>query len=127
MRLIALLLCALALPAFSAQNATVTFSAPNTGGTPAGYRIYRDNVLVGPVQSGQTLTGFFPTDTGSFVVSVESHNAACGSTGLPACPRVNQTVVLGPPPIQPPGPVINVIVRAPCAEATPPTCTLVIN
>lgn len=125
-RLLLAALCVLAFPAFAQQSGTVTFDPPATGGAPAGFRLYRDNVLVGPVTSGQLVAGLFPTNTGSWVFSVETHNAACGASGLPACPRVNRTVTLGPPPLQPPGPVISVTVDAPCARATPPTCTVTV-
>ena len=126
MRYLAGLLALVALPAFAQQSGTVTFGAPTTGGTPAGYRLYRDTTLVGPVTSGQTITNLFPANAGTWTYAVESHNAACGTTGLPACPRVSVTYTLGPPPLQPPGPVINVIIQAPCATASPPTCTVTV-
>ena len=120
------LLALVALPALAQQAGTVTFDVPTTGGTPAGYRLYRENVLVGPVTSGQTIANLFPANTGTWTCAVESHNAACGASPLPACPRVSFSRTLGPPPLQPPGPVINVTVTAPCATAQPPTCTITV-
>ena|SRR5688572_6752163 len=119
MRLIAagLLLC-LAMPAFAQQSGTVTFGAPTTGGAPTGYRLYRDGTLVGPVTSGQTVANLFPANTGTWVFAVEAFNA----TG--AGPRVSTTVTLGPPL---PGPVINVVIDAPCAKANPPTCVITVS
>lgn len=114
----AVLLLLVCLPAFGQQAGTVTFDAPTTGGAPTGYRLYRDNVLVGPVTSGQTIPNLFPANTGTWVIAVESFNTAGPG------PRVTKTVTLGPPPIQPPGPVINVVIDAPCAKASPPTCTI---
>jgi len=122
--LAALALLCFSLPCAAQQSGTVTFDVPTTGGTPAGYRLYRENVLVGPVTSGQTIANLFPANTGTWTFAVETHNAACGASPLPACPRVSFTRTLGPPPIQPPGPVINVTVTAPCATASPPTCTI---
>lgn len=115
--LVAALLC-LVMPVAAQQSGTVTFDPPTTGGVPTGYRLYRDNVLVGPVTSGQTVANLFPANTGAWAIAVESFNTAGPG------PRVTKTVTLGPPPIQPPGPVINVVIDAPCAKATPPTCTV---
>lgn len=113
-------LLALSLPAFAQQSGTVTFNAPTTGGPPAGYRLYRDDTLIGPVTSGQTVAGLFPANTGSWLIEVEPLNSAG------AGPRLGLTVTLGPP-VQVPGPVINIAISAPCATAQPPTCTVVVT
>jgi hypothetical protein len=125
--LIVLAFCVMSLGALAQQSGVVNFGPPIAGGAPAGYRLYRDGVLVGPVTAGQTVANLFPANAGAWTFAVESHNAACGATPLPACPRVTPTIsptVLGPPPLQPPGPVINVTITAPCATASPPTCTI---
>jgi hypothetical protein len=119
--LLAFALLVASLPALAAQDGTVTFSPPTSGGAPTGYRLYRDGTLVGPVTSGQTIPGLFPNDTGTYVIGVEALNTAGAGT------RVNRTVVLGPPPVQPPGPVINLTINAPCATSNPPTCTIVVT
>jgi hypothetical protein len=128
MRLLAgILLLAFSLPLAAQQSGVVNFGAPIAGGAPAGYRLYRDGALVGPVTAGQTVPNLFPANTGAWTFAVEAHNAACGTTPLPACPRVTPAIsptVLGPPPLLPPGPVINVTITAPCATASPPTCTI---
>jgi len=113
-----LVLCLLALPAFAAQNGTITFDVPNTGGAPTGYRLYRDGTLVGAVTSGQTFTALFPNDIGTYTIGVEAFNA----TG--AGPRVNKSVVLGP---VVPGPVRNLVITLNCATTTPPTCTVTVT
>ena len=129
MRLLAgLLLLIVCTPAFAQQSGTVTFSPPDTGGTPTGYRLYRDNTLVGPVTPGQTISGLFPADTGTWTFGVEAFNAACGVSPLPACTRVTTPpITLGGPPLQPPGPVIGLIISAPCATTSPPTCTVTVT
>ncbi len=78
-----------ALPAFAAQNGTVTFDVPNTGGAPSGYRLYRDGTLVATVTSGQSVTALSPVDVGTIVLGVEAFNAAG------AGPRVNKSYTLG--------------------------------
>jgi len=122
--LVTALLCALAVPAFAAQNATITFDVPNTGGAPTGYRLFRDGTLIGAVTSGQTLTALFPNDVGTYLVGVESWNAACGVSPLPSCPRVNKSVTLG---LAPPGPVRNVVIACPVPEVTPATVTCTVT
>lgn len=107
-----------ALPLNAAQNAAFTFDIPNTGGTPTGYRVYRDNTLVGSLTSGQSLNAFFPNDTGTYLVGVEAFNA----TGPGS--RVNKTVVLGP---AVPGPVRNLVITLNCATTTPATCTVTVT
>jgi hypothetical protein len=114
-----------AYQAVAQQSGVVQFSPPTTGGAVAGYRLYRDNVLVGAVTPGQTVAGLFPANTGTWTFGVEAHNAACGASPLPACTRITTPpITLGPPPLQPPGAVINVVITAPCATANPPTCSI---
>lgn len=134
MRYVAVLLAgALASPALAQQAGTVTFGvAPASPdfGAPAGFRLHRDTTLVGPVTSGQTFPTLFPANVGAWTFAVEAWNAACGSTPLPACPRVTPVVSptrLGPPPLLPPAPVINVTIDAPCARLSPPTCTITVS
>jgi len=114
----AVLLALIALSAFAAQNATITFDVPNTGGAPTGYRLFRDGALVGSVANGQTLTALFPNDVGTYLIGVEAFNA----TG--AGQRVNKSVVLGD---VVPGPVRNLLITLNCATTSPPTCTVVIT
>lgn len=122
MRLIAAVLCVLAsFVAYAAQNGTVTFDVPNTGGAPSGYRLFRDGVLVGTLTSGQTLTALAPNDVGTYVIGVEAVNATGPGT------RVNKTVVLGPPPLPVPGPVRNLQITLNCSTTTPPTCTVAVS
>jgi len=118
MRLLAVVAVLVALPAFSQQAGTVTFGAPTTGGAPTGYRLYRDNVLVGPVTSGQTVANLFPANVGTWAFAVEAFNAAG------AGPRLSTTVTLGVPA---PGVPVSIVITAPCANATPPTCTISVN
>lgn len=111
---------ALAVPpaAFAAQDATITFSPPITGGAPTGYRLYRDSTLIGSVSSGQTLTALFPNDIGTYAIAVSAFNA----TG--EGPKVTQTVTLG---AVVPGPVQNLTITLKCATASPPTCTVIVQ
>jgi hypothetical protein len=111
-------LACLAPAAFAAQDGTITFSPPVTGGAPTGYRLYRDSTLVGTVSSGQTLTALFPNDVGVYQIGVEAFNA----TG--AGPRVTQTVTLG---AVVPGPVTNLKITLNCATTSPPTCTVTVQ
>ncbi len=122
MRIVAgLLLSAfLALPAIAAQDGTITFDLPNTGGAPSGFRLYRDGAVVATITSGQTVTALAPIDVGTFVIGVEAFNATGPAT------RVNKTVTLGAV-LQVPGPVRNVQIRFACAERTPATCTVTIT
>lgn len=113
----AALAAAVALGAHAAQNATITFDVPSTGGAPTGYRVYRDGTLVGAVTSGQTLTALFPNDTGTYTIGVEAFNA----TG--AGPRVNKSVVLA---LAAPGPVRNLVITCP-VPATPATVTCTVT
>lgn len=115
--LFTLLAVSASFAALAAQNGTVTFDVPNTGGAPTGYRLYRDGTLVGSVTSGQTFTALFPNDTGTYVIGVEAFNA----TG--PGPRVNKSVTLSP---LVPGPVRNVVITCPVPPA-PATivCTIV--
>lgn len=115
--LLAAALCALAFSALAQQSGVVQFDPPNTGGAPAGYRLYRDNVLVGAVTPGQAVSALFPSNTGTWVIGVEAFNA----TG--AGPRVNKSVTLG---VVAPGPVRNFVITLNCAGTSPPTCTVVI-
>lgn len=105
-------------PVFAAQDATITFSPPVTGGAPTGYRLFRDGTLIGAVATGQTLTALFPNDVGTYQVGVEAFNAT--GTGQ----RVTKTVVLG---AVVPGPVTNLIITLNCATSSPPTCTVTVN
>lgn len=110
-----LLLCA---PVFAAQDATFVITPPTTGGAPTGYRVYRDGTLVGPVISGQPIPAFFPTDTGTFALGFEAFNV----TG--AGPRYAASVAINPPA---PGAIPKIVITVPCATASPPTCTVVVN
>lgn len=114
--LAALVLLTISLPLAAQQAGSVTFDAPTTGGAPSGYRLYREGALVGPVTSGQVIQGLFPSNAGTWMFAVEAFNAAG------AGPRVTRSVTLTPP-LQPPGPVINIIIASPCTQAVPP-CSL---
>jgi len=116
--LIAIAAVLLALPAIAAQNGTITFDVPNTGGAPTGYRLFRDGTIVGSVTNGQTFTALSPVDVGTVLLGIESFNAT--GTG----PRVNKSVTLG---AVVPGPVRNVVYTFACAQTTPPTCTVTIT
>lgn len=118
MRLIAALLVLVALPAFAQQSGVVQFDPPNTGGAPTGYRLYRDNVLVGAVTPGQTVSALFPSSAGSWTIAVEAFN----STG--PGPKVSKLVTLGP---VVPGPVRNLVITLNCATTSPPTCTVAVT
>jgi hypothetical protein len=125
MRLLAgILLLAFSLPLAAQQAGTVTFDTPSSGGAPSSYRLFRDTTDLGAVTSGQNVPTMFPAGTGPWTFHIESRNAACGASPLPACPRFSRVVTIGPPPLQPPGPVINVTITAPCATTSPPTCTI---
>lgn len=106
------------LPVSAQQNGTITFDLPNTGGAPTGFRLYRDNVLVGAVASGQTLSALLPGNTGTWTIGVEAFNA----TG--PGPRVNKSVTVGP---VVPGPVRNLVITLNCETTNPPTCTVSVN
>lgn len=124
---VAALLC-LPLPAAAQPSGTVTFVAPSTGGVPSSFRLFRDTTDLGAVVVGtNTVANMFPASTGTWTFAIESRNAACGASPLPTCARVTQSYTLGPPPLQPPGPVINVTISAPCATASPPTCTVTVT
>lgn len=124
--LIAAAAMAAALPLAAQQAGSVTFDAPSSGGAPSAYRLFRDSTDLGAVTAGaaNTVATMFPANTGTWTFAIESRNAACGASPLPTCPRVTRVVTLGPPPLQPPGPVINVLIQAPCAVASPPTCSI---
>ena len=110
-----LLLLVIAVPALAQQNGIVRFD-PAPGAT--SHRLYRDNVLVGPVTNGQTITNLFPANAGTWTFSVEGVN----TTG--AGPRGNFTATLGP---ALPGAPVNITITAPCATAQPPTCVITVN
>ena len=120
MRIVVAVLLLVSFPSFAQQAGTVSFDPPNTGGAPTGYRLYRDNVLVGPVTSGQTVPNLFPANTGTWVIAVEAFNTAGPG------PRSSKTVTLSPP-LQPPGAPLNIVIVAPCASATPPTCVITVT
>lgn len=109
----ALALLCFALPVAAQQSGTVSFDAPNTGGAPTGYRIYRDNVLVGAVTPGQSVTALAPSNAGTWVLGVEAFNATGPGT------RVNKSVTIG---ALPPGPVRNLTFTFSCSTSTPPAC-----
>jgi hypothetical protein len=113
--MLALAALLLGLPALAQQAGTVSFGAPTTGGTPSGYRLYRDNVLVGPVASGQTIANLFPANVGSWAFTVEAFN----TTG--PGPRASVTVSLGPPI---PGAPVQIVITAPCVAAG--TCVITV-
>jgi hypothetical protein len=114
----AVALLALSVPALAQQAGSVTFSPPTTGGAPTGYRLYRDNTLIGPVTSGQAIPALFPANTGSWVFAVEAFNA----TGAGA--RSAVTATLGP---VVPGAPVQITITAPCASANPPTCVITVT
>lgn len=121
----ALIVVALALAALQAhaqQAGQVTFGMPVVDSThdPAtAVQLSRDGVIVGDVTSGQTIPNLFPANSGTWVFTLIARN-----TWGPG-PPVQYQAVLGPP--KPPGPVINVVIDAPCAKAQPPTCSLTIT
>lgn len=123
---IAALVC---LPALAQQSGVVEFDAPDVcvvAGThaassdapstcaPTGYRLYRNDVLVGAIQPGGSVT---LAASGSTVIGVEAINA----NG--AGPRVSKEVTIGPPPTVP-GPVLHFLIRVACAETDPATCSV---
>lgn len=127
------LLAALAISTVQAQQSAIaTFDVPNTcvvAGTlasstdpastcvPTGFRIYRNNTLVGAIASGGSIQ--FPAN-GTFTVGIEPYDA--DGPG----PRVNKQVVVGPPPTVP-GPVRNFTLTAACATTTPVSCTFTVT
>ena len=116
-----LLFALLALPVFAApQDITVTFTPPTVGGAPSGYRLFKDNVLVGPVTSGQTFPALLTDDGSAHVLGFEAFNT--GGTGT----RVNRSVTITSV-VQPPGPVPTITITAPCALTVPATCTILVN
>ena len=121
MRLLVALFVLATLPALGQQSGTVQFDPPNTGGPVTGYRLYRDGTLIGPVTGAQqTIASLFPSQFGSWTYAIETLGPGCGTTPLPACPRVSLLVPIVPPA---PGPVRNLQI---CVQVTPPVCFQVV-
>jgi hypothetical protein len=113
--LLILLLALVALPAFAQEAGVVTFTA---GPNATSHRLYRDNVLVGPVVSGDEIPGLFPARDVVYNFSLEGVNA----TGV--SPRVSISAAANTPL---PGEPTQITITAPCALAQPPTCIIVVN
>jgi len=128
--LFAVFVLALCAPVFAAQDGTITFTLPTTGGaitgacataTPAtcGIRLFRDNTLVGPITPGQAFPALFPNDTATYQLGIETWNVS-------GVNRVTKTLALTALPL-PPGPVQNIQIVVNCTLTTPATCTAVAN